>query len=242
MRTMEVQKLPAEIPPETPPEIPLLSRRRVLTAGAGVALVGSGWWFWSPDISAQPASTANTLPVAAKLTAAEAAFVVFSKAITGHADLEPQTGQRIHQAMAAVSSDFVSQAARLATLVSRPMAPKAVLAAASAAGLRDTALAVVAAWYTGTVAASTASGAAAVVVSYQQALMYRPVQDAQAVPTYCNFGPAWWTQAPPPVRVSAPVEKPATPAPTTGNPMPVSGSPPPPNTAPQSARGRDAPP
>lgn len=34
-------------------------------------------------------------------------------------------------------------------------------------------------------------------VAYEEALMYQPVRDALTVPTYCSYGPMWWTAAPP---------------------------------------------
>ena len=55
-------------------------------------------------------------------------------------------------------------------------------------------LTLVAAWYTGTVG----HGQQAEIVSYADALMYRPVSDGLPVPTYCLDGPLWWS-APPPI-------------------------------------------
>ncbi|MDQ2148475.1 sugar dehydrogenase complex small subunit [Alcaligenaceae bacterium C4P045] len=75
------------------------------------------------------------------------------------------------------------------------VAPSAqsLLLAAEQIGLKDLALAIVRAWYTGTVGL----GDRAILLAYQEALMYRPVRDALTVPTYCNFGPLWWTGTPP---------------------------------------------
>ncbi|MES2533245.1 MAG: sugar dehydrogenase complex small subunit, partial [Pseudomonadota bacterium] len=106
----------------------------------------------------------------------------------------------------AASADQVDA---LAGLVQPGMAPDALLAAASSAGLRGTALSVVAAWYTGTVVA----GGKTAVVAYEQALMYRPVADGLTVPTYCNEGPLWWTAPPPEAGVPSPQQA-AHPSPT----------------------------
>jgi len=98
-----------------------------------------------------------------------------------------------------------------------------LLAAATdaAPALRELALAIVAAWYTGTVAGNPANGTKSIVVAYAEALMYRTVADGQVVPTYCNYGPLWWLKAPPPILVSAPVAPKPAPAPaTTGTPEP----------------------
>ena len=100
---------------------------------------------------------------------------------------------------------------------------KDLLAAATdtAPALRELALAIVAAWYTGTVAGNPANGTKSIVVAYAEALMYRTVADGQVVPTYCNYGPLWWLKAPPPILVSAPVAPKPAPAPaTTGTPEP----------------------
>lgn len=169
------------------------------------------------------------LPAPPALDPGEASFLAFSRSITGHAELAPQTAQRIYAAMGQRSADFPAQAQRLSQLATTAAEPAALLASASEVGLRDTALAVVAAWYTGTVG----TGRDASVVAYADALMYAPVRDAQTAPTYCADGPAWWTREPPPIGVSPPVEKAATPPPTTGFPMPTTGSPSPPRTVPQ---------
>ena len=153
-------------------------------------------------------------------TPEEASFLRFSRAITGHADLNPHTSRRIHAAMRGASADFLQQSARLAELATEANGPEALLASATSAGLRDTALAIVAAWYTG----SVGDDSDAVVVSYQEALMYRPVLDAQTVPTYCTYGPAWWVADPPAPGVSPPVEKPASESPTTGVPVETTDS------------------
>jgi hypothetical protein len=181
------------------------------------------------DMRRAPASQPPAAVAPPALDAAEAGFLVFSRSMTGHGDLAPQTAQRIYAAMTQRSADFPMQAQRLAQLAMTAAEPSALLTSASEAGLRDTALAVVAAWYTGTVG----SGGRASVVAYADALMYAPVRDAQTAPTYCADGPAWWTRDPPPVGVSPPVEKAATAPPTTGFPMPTTGSPPPPRTEPQ---------
>lgn len=181
------------------------------------------------DMGRAPASQAPATVAPPALDPAEAGFLAFSRSMTGHGDLAPQTAQRIYAAMAQRSTDFPMQAQRLAQLATTAGGPAALLASASEAGLRETALAVVAAWYTGTVG----SGGRASVVAYADALMYAPVRDAQTAPTYCADGPAWWTRDPPPIGVSPPVEKAATPPPTTGFPMPTTGSPPPPRTEPQ---------
>lgn len=102
--------------------------------------------------------------------------------------------------MAAQDGHFAAAAARLAGLLRPGLSPEALLNAAGAAGLRETLLAIVAAWYTGTVG----HGTGAQLVAYKEALMYRPCADGLVVPTYCSDGPAWWTAPPPAAGVAPP--------------------------------------
>lgn len=148
------------------------------------------------------AQHAGSNAVNGRSAAAVARFLDFSKAITGHDNIDPLTAGRIRDAMAHGDSTFSERADALVALMQPGMAPEALLAAASGAGLREAALAVVSAWYTGTVVA----GKNTTVVAYEQALMYRPVADGLSVPTYCDEGPLWWTAAPPEVGVPTPQE------------------------------------
>jgi hypothetical protein len=205
-----------------------VTRRQVLSLSLA-ALGGFGWLFKpSPGRAAPPAAAA--LPTAPS-SEALAGFLRFSQAITAHPDIDTETATRIYIAMQRASADFSVQMSKLAAMAPPGTDADTVLASATAANLRETALAVVAAWYTG----SVGSDSNAVVVSYADALMFRPVADAQTPPTYCGFGPGWWTVAPPPVGVSAPVERPTEPPPTTGFPVPTTGTPAPPKSTPQPA-------
>ncbi|MGJ7544678.1 sugar dehydrogenase complex small subunit [Variovorax sp. LT1R16] len=176
---------------------PRFTRREAVLAAAAVAstsLLG-----WPASGVTQPAAAAAATGTAVD-AAAVARFFAFSKAITGHEDIDAVTAGRIRDAMVQGDGAFAAHAETLAGLLQPGMAPDALLAAASDAGLRDAALAVVSAWYTGTVTA----GPTPTVVAYEQALMYRPVADGLSVPTYCNEGPLWWTAAPPEVGVPTP--------------------------------------
>lgn len=188
-----------------------ISRRHILI---GLAALVAEAGFWSNPLFSN--AQTPTLPSAAPPPSPEAlAFLNFSRRITGHTDLKTDTAIRIEAAMRKTYPDFAAQSARLGALLQDGQEPKTLLVAATEAGLRDVTLAIVAAWYTGTIG----KGKQAVVVSYAEALMYQPVSDGQTVPTYCNYGPLWWTKAPPAIRVSAPVAPAPIPAPaTTGTP------------------------
>ena len=127
-------------------------------------------------------------------------FLALSRAMTGHGDLDAVTASRIHAAMTANDLGFSDRARQLAGLAATHADPTALLAAADGVGLRDTMLAIVSAWYTGTVG----TGSKAVVVAYADALMYWPVKDGLIVPTYCSNGPLWWTRPAPPAGITPP--------------------------------------
>ena len=208
---------------------PGLNRRQLAIGAVSAVVLGAGLLRLQAGSGAARAAPAGP-GLAPPQTAA---FLAFSKAITGHAELDPVTAGRLCAALLKASGEFEGQLRKLAEISESETDPKAVLARADFAGLRGTALSVVAAWYTGTVG----SGAGATLVAYEKALMYRPVMDGMPVPTYCHFGPAWWTVAPPAVRVSQPVEPKAVPAaPTTGTPVATARPAALPATTPRAAR------
>ena len=114
-------------------------------------------------------------------------------------------------AFAAVRPELGAKLQELEALAGNAdVSPESLVASASAAGLKDVALALVAGWYTGTIG----SGVKAATVSYRDALMQRPVADGLAPPTYAMGGPGWWAAAPPDVGL-------ASPATTTAPPLPA---------------------
>jgi len=195
---------------------PRITRRHALI-GLAALLAQAG--FWSNPLSAAMPSGA----VAASPAPGSMLFYTLSQAITGHQQLRAETAARIEQAMRSNVPGFAGNLPKLGALVKSGQPAKELLAAATDAhpALRELALAIVAAWYTGTVAGNPANGTKSIVVAYAEALMYRTVADGQVVPTYCNYGPLWWLKAPPPILVSAPVAPKPAPAPaTTGTPEP----------------------
>lgn len=161
------------------------------------------------------AGAAEAQPAAAAL--GEEQFFALCQAVTGHADISPITARRIFAAMRGANPGFTQQAASLLALAKPGQAPEALQQAADAAGLRPAMMQMVEAWYTGTVG----HGSSATLVSYAEALMYRPCADGLTVPTYCSNGPLWWTGAPPAAGVSAPIAAPPpAPAPAPA-PMPA---------------------
>lgn len=120
------------------------------------------------------------------------AFLALSRALTGKQDLDPLTAARLSDAFRRTAPDIHNRFADLARLTkSGPVS----LLALDNHHLRAAALAIVAAWYTG----SLGKGPRTVTVAYRDALMQRTVADAMYPPTYALGGPGWWTEAPPPV-------------------------------------------
>lgn len=188
--------------PDFPSDVnaPAGIRRRDAVLAAAAVVAQSALLGWPTSGGAQAAaSTAGASAVPAD-SAAVARFLAFSKAITGHDDIDPLTSSRIREAMRQGDAALAGQIDALGALLQPGMTPDALLDAAASSGLRGTALSVVAAWYTGTVVA----GGKTTVVAYEQALMYRPVADGLTVPTYCNEGPLWWTAPPPEAGVPPP--------------------------------------
>jgi fructose 5-dehydrogenase small subunit len=130
---------------------------------------------------------------------ASADFMRLCNLLTGFSDLDLEIGARLQAAFAHLSPAAAQAFARLMPIALQARDDVALMAAARNAGLGDTALALVAAWYTGTVG----SGVHAQPVSYAEALMYRTVSDGLAPPTYAFGGPAWWAAPPPDEGVSA---------------------------------------
>jgi hypothetical protein len=172
-------------------------RRRTLLASMTVGAFGFGLASSWPQLAL--AATANA-PDAAR-------FFEASQILTGYDDLDPLTAQRISAAMIAQApamAGALSTLADLTKVADNRFSAQSLLAAAKQAGVGEAALALVAAWFKGTVG----HGQTAQLVAYRQALMYRPVSDGLIVPTYCGNGPLWWT-APIP-DANAPVAGPRT--------------------------------
>lgn len=121
-------------------------------------------------------------------------FLSLSRVLTGHADIDPLISARTSQAFRQLFPEVAASFGSLGILASRHPLAEDMLRAATAPGHHEAALAIVAAWYTGTVG----NGVIAKPIAYADALMNRPVADALFPPTYQFGGPAWWVAAPPP--------------------------------------------
>lgn len=159
--------------------------RRLFLVGAGSALV-----------LAACGKGASVSGRASLLLTADPAFLRLSQALTGKADLDPVMAARLADAFKTVEPSTYNRFGELSRLALKPIEPAALIEAAGTA--KPAALALVAAWYTGTVG----TGTRAVTVAYRDALMQRPVADALFPPTYAKGGPAWWMASTPEISKS----------------------------------------
>lgn len=120
-------------------------------------------------------------------------FYLVSQAVTEHNDLSEGASAQIFNAFFRSQPDFPQQVSKLHALVNRDQTAKQLQERAKQNGLGDLLTSIVTAWYTGSVGHGTDS----ILISYKDALMYRPVSDGLIVPTYCGNGPLWFTAAPP---------------------------------------------
>jgi hypothetical protein len=166
-----------------------LTRRGFLLAVGSVSLLAA---------CRDKAPAVATPAAAAPAARTDTAFLSLSRALTDKNDLDPATAERIEKAFATLQPDLHAQFPALVTLAGQVSGATALVAAAGEA--QPAALAIITAWYTGTVG----KGLHAVTVSYRDALMQRCVDDGLSPPTYVQGGPAWWTAAPPaPIRAHA---------------------------------------
>lgn len=166
---------------------PYSPRRRAVLLGLAVTALEAGVLGYPASLNAQAAP--------AQAPVVDDGFLKLSQRLCDNQALNPVTARRIRDALGPAGVTQANQIAPLIALAQKHATSDTLLQAADQAGMKDLALGIVAAWYTGTVGA----GENAVVVAYQEALMYQPVRDALPVPTYCNFGPMWWSGAPPDV-------------------------------------------
>src|SRR4051812_27520824 len=86
-----------------------------LTAGATTAAF--------EEVGAASATRPTATPAPPALDPGELGFLAFSRGITGHGELAPQTAQRIYAAMRQRSVDFPMQAHRLSQLAATAAQP-----------------------------------------------------------------------------------------------------------------------
>ncbi|WP_156926479.1 sugar dehydrogenase complex small subunit [Carnimonas nigrificans] len=168
----------------------MLTRRSAVTGLLGsMALLTLPRMGWAKNLQSD-----YTLPSKASR------FLNVSAALTERSDLDPLIANRTYKAITELDPSQTAAIEKLHALLTDGMSARELFNAATDAGLKDTVVNIQTAWYTGTVG----SGEDSRLIAYKDALMYRTVEDGLVVPTYCDFGPLWWSGTPvPPSRLPA---------------------------------------
>lgn len=166
------------------PEAFGFTRRRLVVAGAlltGSALLPSALFAQSVG-DAAPAISANFMEVSSLL-------------IDHHLDAE--VGSRMAAAMTRLHPGLLHDIGTIIAIAKQKNAKvvEDFFTDIPDGHLKDTALAIISAWYTGVVEAS----ADAEVFAFETALMYQPTHDVMTIPSYAISGPNGWNADAPPL-------------------------------------------
>jgi len=163
-----------------------LGRREVLAGG--LALVGG-----LAALATLPA--VSTAAAAAWSGESAARFMEISSLLIPHR-LNEEIGKRISAAMSALNPSLEGHVAELLAIAGRKDARivEEFFPDVPEGPLKQTALAIISAWYLGVVT----DAADAEVFAYAYALMYQPTKDVMTIPSYAISAPnAWSAEAPP---------------------------------------------
>ena len=125
-----------------------------------------------------------------------AQFMEISSLLIPH-HLNEEVGNRIGAAMSALDPSLSLQVGALLTIAKNKNARivEDFFPDVPAGPLKDTALAIISAWYLGVVS----DAPDAEVFAYEYALMYGPTKDVMTIPSYAISGPNGWTADAPPL-------------------------------------------
>ncbi len=127
---------------------------------------------------------------------AAAAFLEISQLLIQHR-LDLDVGRRLAVAMSAMNPALSEQIGELLAIAKGKSAKivEDFFPDIPAGPLKDSALAIISAWYTGVI--SDVPGTE--VFAFELALMYQPTIDVMTIPTYAISGPNGWTSNAPPL-------------------------------------------
>jgi fructose 5-dehydrogenase small subunit len=162
-----------------------LARREIVIGGA--FLVGG---------LAVSLMTPTTAALAAWTDEASSRFMEISSLLVPHR-LNQEVGNRIGAAMNALNSSLPDQVAELLAIAKNKNAKivEDFFADVPDGPLKQTALAIISAWYLGVVT----DAAGGEVFAFEYALMYQPTRDVMTIPSYAISGPNGWTGDAPPL-------------------------------------------
>jgi hypothetical protein len=161
-----------------------LARREVMIGGA--FLVGGLATGLMPTQSAMAAWSEE----------ASARFMEISSLLIQHR-LNQDIGRRMGAAMGALNSQLSDQVTELLTIAKNKNAKivEDFFPDIPEGPLKETALAIISAWYLGVVT----DAADAEVFAFENALMYQPTRDVMTIPSYAISGPNGWSSDAPPL-------------------------------------------
>lgn len=127
---------------------------------------------------------------------AAAQFLEISRLLIQH-HLHEEVGKRIGAAMSALNPSLSEQVAGLLAIAKNNNARTVedFFPDVPEGPLKETALAIISAWYLGVVS----DGPDAEVFAFEYALMYGPTKDVMTIPSYAISGPNGWTADAPPL-------------------------------------------
>ncbi len=161
-----------------------LTRRKLMVGGA----LFVGGVLLSPEISAQTLGTAAP--------EVSTSFMEVSSLLIDHR-LDPEVGARMAAAMLRIYPTIERDISAIVQIAKQKNAKvvEEFFADIPEGNLKDTALAIISAWYTGVVENSST----AEVFAFETALMYQPTHDVMTIPTYAISGPNGWNAEAPPL-------------------------------------------
>ena len=169
--------------PKEPNHLPTMSRRDALVAGVIVFADGM--------VASVPKSA-----LAAMEPSTQDSFMRMSTLLINH-QLRPEIGVRVAETAAGQYKDLPGMLDAIIAIAERKHAAvvEDFFPDVPEGPLKETALAIISAWYLGVVN----DAPDAEVVAFEYALMYKPTSDVMTIPSYAISGPNGWTSNAPPL-------------------------------------------
>lgn len=172
-----------------PLDVSLTLTRRRLALASGAALVTAYGWASSRTSFAQELVTTDQTGVTA--------FMTLSRFVTGHTNLNLETGTALLSGLQALRPTVQKDIAALNQRITQSEAPDIETFDAQLTNdpLRPLVLQIIKGWYAGVLE----NGTNAKVYAFGSALMYQTSRDNVVIPTYAHDGPNYWLAEPNPV-------------------------------------------
>ncbi len=168
---------------DCPPEYGLA--RRDFLAGS---IVFMGGLASSTHVVAAPLNASAALPASK--------FMEVSSVLIDH-KLDGDVGARLAAAMSGINPGIEQDIDQILAIARKNNAKivEDFFPALPEGRLKETALAIISAWYTGVVV----DGPGSTVFAFELALMYQPTRDVMTIPSYAISGPNGWNSSAPPL-------------------------------------------